>query len=333
LKILILRFSSIGDIVLTTPVVRCLKLQLPDVEIHYATKHQYTAILLANPYISKVHCLANSFSDLVNELNAEQFDYIIDLHHNQRTFLLKLRLGVKSFSFNKLNWQKWLLVQFKLNRLPNVSIVDRYLQTLHQLAVKNDNEGLDFFVTEGDVVDLSALPDAFQRGFVAWVIGAKQHTKRFPVNKIINTINLIPNLPIVLFGGPEDKQDGEEIVAALPNSLVYNSCGKYTLAQSASLLQQATLVVTNDTGLMHIAAALKKPIISIWGNTVPEFGMSPYYGRHKIQSHIIEQEGLSCRPCSKIGHKKCPEGHFNCMKSLSELYLANSIESSVVKSS
>lgn len=326
MKILVLRFSSIGDIVLTTPVVRCLKLQVVNAEIHFATKKQYAEIVTTNPYIDKVHLLDKSLSELVSLLKKEQFDYVVDLHNNQRTFLLKLKLGVPSFAFQKLNWQKWLMVNLKVNKLPNVSIVERYLATVSRLNVHNDNEGLDYFIAAKDVVNIAELPDKYHNGFVAWVIGAKQNTKKMPLPKIIASIRLLPNIPIVLFGGPEDKIDGETIVSSLPDCLVYNAAGKYSLAQSASLLQQASVVVTNDTGLMHIAAALKKPIISLWGNTIPEFGMFPYYGKQDIEQQIIQVADLKCRPCSKIGYKKCPQGHFDCMNKIEAKQVADTIK-------
>src|SRR5262245_21716119 len=142
MKILILRFSSIGDIVLTTPVPRCVKTQLENVEVHYATKAQYRSILESNPYVDKVFLLGGNLNDLVSELRKEKYDVILDLHNNLRTRILKWKLGVKSYSFDKLNIEKWLMVNFKINKLPDVHIVDRYLETAKSLGVKNDALGL-----------------------------------------------------------------------------------------------------------------------------------------------------------------------------------------------
>ncbi len=327
MKILILRFSSIGDIVLTTPVVRCIKKQYPEAEVHFVTKKAFSPIVQTNPYISKVHLLNDSLMDLVNELKQEKFDYVIDLHHNQRTFILKTMLGVKAYSFNKLNFEKWLMVNFKINRLPQKHIVDRYLETCAPLGVVNDVAGLDYFIPEDDKVDTTDLPEGCHKGYVAWVIGAKQHTKKFPVDKVALAIGKL-NYPVVLLGGKEDIAEGESIaqLAVINNPAVYNVAGKFTLNQSASVVQQARLVVTNDTGLMHIAAALKKPIISIWGNTIPGFGMGPYYGNAKVKHYKFEIEGLSCRPCSKLGYEQCPKGHFKCMREMDEAAIAATIE-------
>ena len=145
LKILIIRFSSIGDIVLTTPVIRCIKQQLPNVEIHYLTKRNFKSILSSNPNIDKLHLLEETLSATISSLKAEKFDLIIDLHHNLRTLIIKIKLGVKSSSFDKLNWQKWLLVNLKINRMPDVHLVDRYFATVRFLGVKNDEKALDYY--------------------------------------------------------------------------------------------------------------------------------------------------------------------------------------------
>jgi len=341
MKILVLRFSSIGDIVLTSPVVRALKQQVPNAEVHFCTKPAYRSLIEANPYIDRGHYLTGSLRELAAELRAEQFDFVVDLHHNLRTSLLKAQLGVKSRSFQKLNFQKWLLVKFKVNTLPKVHIVDRYLAAAAPLGVRNDGKGLDYFIPRRDEVDVATvLPFDFQRGYVAFAIGAQHATKRLPVERIIELCGQLGR-PVVLLGGPEDESTGHVVELAFekqvatvvapaarildspyyfpktpkpqaPKTLIYNACGKFNLHQSASLVRQAQLVVSHDTGLMHIAAAFKKEIFSVWGNTVPAFGMYPY----RTEFRVLEVEGLSCRPCSKIGYDQCPLGHFKCMRDI-----------------
>lgn len=312
MKILILRFSSIGDIVLTTPVVRNLKKQYPEAKIHYCTKEKFKGILEHNPYIDKLHLLGDSLGQLIMDLKNEQFDLVIDLHHNLRTLIIKSRLGKKSYSFDKLNFRKWLLVRFKINKMPAVHIVDRYLAPLRSLGIKNDDQGLDYFIPSKDEVDLNTLPSTHRNGYIAFAIGAQHNTKKLPEDRIAQLCKQL-TMPVVLLGDNNDKAAGDFVADALGNILpVYNACGKYNLNQSASLLKNASYVISHDTGLMHIAAALKKSIISIWGNTVPEFGMYPYQTPYKI----IENKNLPCRPCSKIGYEKCPKGHFRCMRDL-----------------
>ena len=313
-KILIIRFSSIGDIVLTTPVIRCLKKQI-ECEIHFLTKTNYATVLEANPYLSKIIKIEKDVAEVIDELKKENYSHIVDLHNNLRSASVKRKLNASASSFPKLNIQKWLLVNFKINRLPDVHIVDRYLSAVHSLGVKNDNEGLDYFIPENQNILLSSLPQFLQNGYVLFAIGAQHSTKRLPAEKIIAICRQL-KYPIILAGGKEDVETAEKITASAPLK-IYNACGKYSIHQSASLVKQANVVITHDTGLMHIAAAFKKKIISVWGNTIPGFGMYPYLPQ-QAPAAIIEVKGLKCRPCSKIGFEKCPRTHFNCMHMINE---------------
>ncbi len=317
-KILVIRFSSIGDIVLTTPVVRCIKKQLPGAEVHYLTKKEFVPLLLENPYIDKVISIDKNVAEILDELRNGHYDFVVDLHHNLRSFQVKRGLKTASSSFPKLNIEKWLLVNLKVNRLPGIHIVDRYFQTVKKLNVANDGIGLDYFIPVADEVDTGLLPLTHRQGYIGFVIGARHYTKQLPETKIISICRKISS-PIILLGGKADFEKGEAVSKAL-GSRVYNACGKYNIGQSASLVRQANKIITHDTGLMHIAAAFKKDIISVWGNTIPAFGMYPYMpGAH---SQIVEVEGLSCRPCSKIGYKACPKKHFKCMMLIDEEKIA-----------
>ena len=311
-KFLLVRFSSIGDIVLTTPVIRCLKQQVKNAEIHFLVKKQFYPVLKANPYIDRLHQLDNNFGALISVLRKENFHHIIDLHHNLRTFRLKWRLRILSFSFNKLNAKKWLLVNLKINKLPDIHIVDRYLQTVRLFDVVNDNKGLDYHIPAEEEIHITDLPDGYQQGFIIIVIGAKHFTKQMPNDKLVELCNHIVS-PVVLLGGNEDFKKAEDVRNNCAKE-VLNLCGRYSINQSASLIKQSELVITPDTGLMHIAAAFGKRIISLWGNTIPEFGMFPYQAHH--DSRIFQVHHLSCRPCTKIGFKKCPRKHFKCMNDI-----------------
>lgn len=316
MKILIIRFSSIGDIVLTTPVIRCVKQQLPGVEVHYITKKAYESVLKFNPYIDKLHLLEGSLSDQIRRLKEEKFDFVVDLHHNLRTLRMKRALGAKSASFNKLNIEKFLLVNLMINRLPDVHIVDRYLETVASLGVKNDGKGLDYFL--GDDYALDQMLPSSHLEYTGFAIGAQHATKRLPLEKIIRICEQTEGA-IVLLGGKEDKAVGDAVVRAV-GERVLNSCGSFSLNESAFLVKMSRQMVSHDTGLMHIAAAFNKKIVSVWGNTVPEFGMYPY----KTDRHYTaEVKGLPCRPCSKIGHEKCPRGHFKCMNHQDDKMIAS----------
>jgi len=310
-KFLIIRLSSIGDIVLTTPVIRCLKRQVPGAEVHFLVKEKFFPVVEHNPYIDKIHVLAHHRETTVEELKDENYDYIIDLHNNVKTLRIKKELNKKSFSFYKLNIEKYFYTAFKINMLPKVHIVDRYIKTVETFGVKNDGAGLDYFISEKEETKKNDIPASHHLGYITCVIGAAHNTKKWPVEKWKEFATQI-NHPLILLGGKEDLAAGEEI-ASVDSVKIYNACGKFSLNESADLVRKSKLVVTHDTGLMHIAAAYKKKIISIWGNTVPSFGMTPYYGNNSIQNSLMQVSGLWCRPCSKIGYDKCPFGHFKCM--------------------
>lgn len=312
-KYLIIRFSSIGDIVLTTPVIRCLKQQVPEAEVHFLTKKAFQNVLSENPFIDKVFAFDKSLSDIMPALKAENYDYIIDLHNNLRTAIVKTQIGAISFTVDKLNFKKWLLINFKINLLPNKHIVDRYLDTVKVFDVVNDNKGLDFFYNIQDEFNRDDLPDSHKNGYVAFIIGAKHNTKKLPLEKIVSIIKKM-KLPVILIGGKEDINDGNWIFNKC-GKICLDYSGKFRLGQSASIVKQAKVVITHDTGLMHIAAAFHKKIISVWGNTIPDFGMYPYLIE---DSKIVEVNNLKCRPCSKIGYSACPQKHFKCMNMIDE---------------
>lgn len=309
-KFLVVRFSSIGDIILTTPVLRHLKQQVDDAEIHYLTKKEFGPILDANPFVDRIHIFTGDMKSSIRELKNEGIDYIIDLHRNTRSARIKFGLKRMDFSVNKLNIRKWAYVNLKMNLLPDLHMVDRNLETIRNFISERDNAGLDYFIPEKDRIGLSSLPLEYRSAYIGLAIGAQHQTKKLPVDLLVELCEAL-TLPVIILGGPADKETGKIITHRLPGKTILNSCGSYNINQSASLVEQSALLITHDTGLMHIAAAFHKKIISIWGNTVPEFGMYPYMA--DPSSIRFEVSGLKCRPCSKIGYQKCPKKHFKCM--------------------
>lgn len=313
-KFLIIRFSSIGDIVLTSPVVRCLKTQYPGAEVHFLTKKRNADLLQANPYIDKIQLYDGSISNLISDLKAEKYDYIIDLHNNLRSLAVKFSLNAQSYSFNKLNFRKLLFTRFGINTMPDKHIVDRAMETLRSFNIENDGKGLDYFIPDGDEFLQDELPENFRSGYIALVLAGTYTTKKMPVAKYRNLISG-SNVPFVLLGGKSERILASEILDWNTGNVV-DFTGQLRINQSASLVKKARLVISNDTGLMHIAAAFRKKILSVWGNTSPEFGMYPYLPGKG--SEMIEVKGLGCRPCSKLGYRKCPKKHFRCMNDIQE---------------
>lgn len=308
MKILVVRFSSIGDIVLTSPIVRCLKQQIPNATIHFLTKKPFRALVDNNPYIDQVYAIDKSIDECLPRLKNEKYDFVVDLHNNMRTFGLKNKLRVPAAAFPKLHIEKWLLVNFKKEMNDKRHIVDRYFEAVKPLKVVNDFLPCDFFISQADEVAVLQY-DLKPNQYIAFAIGAQFATKRMPVEKMKEILSQI-QLPVVLLGGPTDQEVGKEL-SQFGN--VLDLTGKLTIGQSASVVKQAGVLLTHDTGLMHIASAFQIPIVSVWGNTVPAFGMYPYYPSDSSKFSVHEVKDLPCRPCSKIGFQACPKKHFNCM--------------------
>lgn len=316
-KFLIIRFSSIGDIVLTSPVVRCLRNQFDgEVEIHFLTKNKFKYLVEHNPNIDKVITIKEKVSEITQLLMAEDYQYVIDLHKNIRSGQVKSRIDGVSLTFQKLNLEKWLLVNLKINKLPKQHIVDRYLKPLEFFDVNYDGEGLDYFLPPDLETDQIFKDETLiNQGYFVFAIGGSFSTKRLPKNKIIEICKNL-NHKVVLLGGPEDDQVAKNIVEKVGEKCL-SLCGEISVHQSAWVIKNSKGVITHDTGMMHIAAAFNKPIASIWGNTIPEFGMYQIMPKEKPSPNkIFEVKNLNCRPCSKLGFEKCPKHHFKCMNDI-----------------
>ncbi len=305
IKILIVRFSSIGDIVLTSPVIRCLKTQI-NTELHFLTKYKYHSLLVNNKYLDKIYYLESSFSSTLQELKKENYDYIIDLHNNIRSFFL-LRLGVKIIRYYKSNFNKILNINFGLKLNNKIHTVDRYMQAVKFLGVKNDGKGLDFFLDKNNKIDFN-----LNQNFIAWSIGGSFEQKQLSAEQVYDVCsNLLE--PVILLGGENEKNKADEIINLTKNKNVFNFCGKLTINESAYVIQKCAVLLSNDTGLMHIGAALKKNILSFWGCTKPDFGFSPYMPGSKSIELISAK---SKRQCSKHG-SSCRFTKEGCVKEIS----------------
>jgi heptosyltransferase-2 len=327
-KLLIIRFSSIGDIVLITPVLRAIKEQIAgESEVHVLTKRSYAGVLDGNPHISKIHTIENSVQEVMPGLLNEQFDYVIDLHNNIRSRTVKRSLNCKSFTLRKYNIEKWLWVNFGINRMPDNHIVDRYMETLRELGVKSDERGLEYYIPGSDKFQESELPEVMRKPYIAFAIGATHDGKKLSTQRIIEVAKSIQK-PLVLIGGKEDVATGDAVASACGSS-VLNACGQWSLHRSADAVRLAEIVLTGDTGMMHIASAFNKKIISLWGCTVPGLGMSAYKP-HPL-SIIIEPKPRSrfrsqSRPCSKLGNR-CKYGMNNrCIDQIEIVEINRAIE-------
>ncbi|MCQ2976126.1 MAG: glycosyltransferase family 9 protein [Bacteroidales bacterium] len=329
LNFLVIRFSSIGDIVLITPVLRLIKKYFPNSILHFLTKEKFKNVVKLNPNIDQLHLLGSDYNKCIDELKSIKFDFVIDLHNNLRSHKIRWSLNISKpkdfseqeysilpalkssnriFTLNKLDFKKMLLTVFKINKLPNVHITDREIETLKTFGIENDNLGLEYYISSEDEQQAKNIINNIDY-YTAFVIGATYSTKRLPNNLISDICSGICST-IILLGGPDDIAASEFVINNSSNKNIINLCGKVSLNVSAGIVKNAKLVIAHDTGLMHIASAYHKNVLTIWGNTVPEFGMYACCPGNLSKDF---QVFCKCRPCNKLGHKSCPKKHFNCM--------------------
>jgi ADP-heptose:LPS heptosyltransferase len=313
-KILIVRLSSIGDIVLTFPVVAALKSLFPSCQIDFVTKKQFASLLEACPGINQVFLFDSSVSKLRQQLDFKHYDAVFDLHHNLRTRLLLFACTAPVYRFPKSNIQKWFLTKFKVRPKQRSHVVERYLEPLQRIVQdwKPLAGTLKYEIPTSAQFDLETRFQIRPKTYIAVAIGAQFATKRLPTDLLIQLIGQV-KLPIVLLGGKEDLKTAEFVLKNCHHPNVISAVGHTNIHESAWLAKNAKALLTHDTGLMHIGASFEVPIHLIWGNTTPDFGMYPYRLEQQDVFHY-EVADLACRPCSKIGYQQCPKGHFDCMR-------------------
>jgi len=317
-RILIIRLSSLGDILLTTPLLRAIKQKFPDIETDFLVRSEYADALKYNPHISKLYFFnrePGKTDILLNELKLKKYDLIIDLQNNLRSRSLCNKLSQKTVRFNKRSFDKFLLVKFKINRLINSPHIPvRYASVIQGLSL--DDKGLElitdkmaYSLVEGKKINIGLCP------------GAKHFTKRWPEKYFIELGNKLveKNFQILLFGGRSDRKICQEICESVPGSIDLSNDDD--LLQTSADMKLCSAVVCNDSGLMHTAAASGTKVLAIFGSTVKEFGFTPFNCNHLI----LENNSLTCRPCSHIGRENCPQKHFNCMNDIYPTKVINSL--------
>ncbi|MEQ8628396.1 glycosyltransferase family 9 protein [Ekhidna sp.] len=331
MKVLIIHSGTIGETLLTTPIIRILKTER-DAQIHLLLPQERMSILNENPYCDKTFDLDAGILFLRNRTKSEEYDWIIDLKNDLKSFLISRANSQNRLAFKNKRFKRWLYTKTRINLLPKKHLVDQYIDLLQPLSIKGDNLGLDFYIPEKDEVENNWLPKTHQHGYAAVAINAQHATRKLPVNRLIELCDRI-NKPIVLIGGDKEKgtateietffeqgtpEEEEAIEGLNKKAIIFNACGKFNFNQQASLIKNASWVFTYDNDHMHIAAAFKKQLFSIWGNTTPHFGMYPY----RTQFTVFENNKLNCRPCAFGGYSNCPKGHFKCMNDVTfDFYL------------
>lgn len=310
MKILIIRFSSIGDIVLTFPVISAIKKQIENVEIHYFTKKENKNLLKGCLSIDKCYFFEKKIFETLRELRNENYSVIIDLHKNIRSNTVRNYLRVKTYNFPKLNIQKWLYVKLKWDFLSGTHVVDRYFKAVEKIGVSNEKKPLQFHIPDSVTLNLASY-SLKSKEYKAIVLGAQFNTKKLPFEKLDLILKKTKG-KLVLLGGSDEEKIGNQLVELNNKGNVVNLSGKLSIMESAFFLKHASTILTNDTGLMHIASSFNSKILVVWGSTTRKFGMHPYPSK-SFETIDFQVQGLPCRPCSKIGFSKCPKRHFKCM--------------------
>lgn len=307
-RILIIRLSSLGDILLSTPLIRSIKKKYPHINIDYFLREEYRDVLINNSYINKLFFYKRGGDNHIpDELITNTYDLIIDLQNNFRSSGIKKKLKTKNIkTFNKRTLDKLLLVRLKLNRLKDSEQIPvRYAKAVNGFQL--DEEGLDLFTGE-----TKPVISGKEKEYIGLAPGSRHFTKMWPedyytnLGKKLNDEGYI----IVLFGGREDKTVCQKISRDISNSIDLSNNNNLLL--TAVNMKECKVIACNDSGLMHTACAMEVPVITFFGSTVGEFGFTPYNNKNII----LENKILPCRPCTHIGRENCPKEHFKCMVEL-----------------
>lgn len=330
-KILIIRLSSIGDILLSSPLIRCLRNKFPNSQIDFLVRNDYADLVKYNPHISKVIEFDtrggfNSLKKLTHQLKQENYNVVLDIHNSLRSRYIRCFSKPQSVHIvDKRTPARFCLVKFKLNLYKkDVPVAERYLETAKELGVENDKKGLEVFIQDNQQNKIAEKLLQLRSSDIKMIAGvapsAKHNTKKWQAGKYVELLSRLvseQDALILAFGGIEDKKEIDDIVNKVNQisnkQAALNFAGELSLLENAAALDYCNVVITNDTGLMHLAAARKKKVVALFGPTVREFGFFPY-GTENI---VIENKTVRCRPCSHIGSKACPKKHFKCMEDIS----------------
>lgn len=314
MKILVIRFSSMGDIVLTTALLRCLHQQVEGAEIHYLTRSAYATLLAENPHVAHVHAVEQDPSTLVDRMKQEHFDFVADLQGNGRSRRFCRSLHVRHASYDKQDLARLMTVLRKKDCTDHRPVAERYFDAVRPLGVKPDGCGLECHYVHSDLSSVlqnskhHPLPaDILDRPYAVIAVGSQHATKCIPLDKLQVVCSYLSG-PVLLLGDANDRRRIKDFDLRLHDNVV-NLCGKTSLSQSIQLVDHAAVVLTGDTGLMHVAAAFDKPMVVLWGSTVPAFGFAPY-----LSQAVNMEVDVWCRPCHRFGRAKCPRHNFECME-------------------
>lgn len=359
IKILLIRLSSMGDVILSSPTARLIKKRFPDAQLDFVVSSSFIEVFRHNPHIDCVIEYNKTlsalrqrsvFAEYMKSCGLSKYDIIIDLQNNMRSWALTYGRGKIYLRIKKRRLHKLSLVYFKKAlEKPARAIPDIYLSTLSRLGINDDGSGLELWqssesqlsdyppasknkiglLTQDQEADRVAFREnnnakSLNGSVIAMAPGAYHFTKRWKPERFAELVDMLAekyNCEIILLGGAKDKEICGFIKERV-KSRIFDYSGSTSILETAGTLDKCSMLITNDTGVMHIAAARRIPVVAIFGSTVTDFGFAPY----RTKSIIVEAD-VPCRPCTHIGRSECPKGHFDCMNKISAEMVFRAVES------
>lgn len=304
-KILIVRLSSLGDIILSFPLLNILRKKFPDAEIHYLTHKKFSEAVLLNRNADKIIETDNDLSITKDRIRDEKYDLILDIHKNLKSIYFTKNSGAEVRRIEKNNFKKFLLVKFKINLFSEIiPVYKKYLMTVKDILYEDE---MKFTLSDLNLPD--EKKEEYGQDYSVIAPSSKHFTKTYPAEKFMEYIRSRGNERFLLTGSEEKTEMDicEKINSGCSNTI--NLCGKLTIGELTSVISGSQYVICNDSAVLHLSEALNKKTYAVFGSTVKEFGFFPQLR----SSEAIEVSGLKCRPCSHIGLPECPLKHFKCM--------------------
>ena len=327
LRILCVRFSSIGDVLLTTPLVRALHRRHPGAELYFVTKREMAPLVVENPHLTQVIELGprERVTDLAHRLRALGPTHGLDLHGSLRSAALRWLVPCEWAGYSKRKLARTTLIATKINIYGrHVPVAERYFEAAHaaRLDVQPDGGPAEFFLAPAARAHMThwlAEVGLDRKPFVVIAPGAAHATKRWPIEhwRALTDRMRQLGLGVVAVGGPGTDR---ELAAALEPG-VLNVAGEFTLQETGACLERASVVVSGDTGVMHMATGVRTRVVALFGPTVEPFGFFPYAARATVL-----EEDLTCRPCSAMGSERCPLGHHRCLEDVLPDQVADAVQ-------
>ena len=328
LRILCVRFSSIGDVLLTTPLVRALHRRHPEAELYFVTKRAMAPLVVENPHLTNVFALGpdEPLGDFAQRLRALGPTHGLDLHGSLRSTALRWLVPARWSGYSKRKLARTTLISTKINLYgKHVPVPERYFEAANAagLDVEPDGGPPEFYLTPAARAHMThwlAEIGLDRKPFAALAPGAAHATKRWPIAHWRGLSDRLRQLGlgIVVVGGPQDRVLADELGG---NPDTANAAGEFSLQETGACLARATVAVTGDTGVMHMATGVGTRVVALFGPTVEPFGFYPYTKR----AVVLEQD-LACRPCSAMGTERCPLGHHRCLADVLPDQVASAVQ-------